>query len=527
MTDTADSPTVAQRSERVVLRRGIGYLVGSILVPGSAQLVGGNRRVGVVALRVIGALLGLVIVLGLVSLVWRTPAVTLLASGWFWKRMQWVLIVLGVCWAALVLDAWRVARPMGMAPRSRLGFGIGALLLAMAVFFGSLGLGSMARAQGDLLSKVFAGGGSRKATAGRINVLLLGGDAGADRTGLRPDSITVASISEQTGRTVLFSLPRNLEDVDFPPSSPLHKLYPHGYSCPDHSCLLNAVYMLGQDHKDLYPGVADPGVQATKEAVEQTLGLSMNYYAMIDLQGFISLIDAVGGITLDVNKRVPIGGGTSKVFGYIEVGKNKHLDGYHALWFARSRHGSTDYERMIRQKCVMNAMLNQLNPATVVVKFNDIAHAGQQIAATDVPASEVNRLMTLATKAKAKPISSVSFTPPLIYPGNPKLAVIRQTVKQRISASEALDDPSRRSSTPGSSGTSGSTNTSGSDGSTDTSKSTGAAGPSGSAGEPGSSSSPTTAAGSGSSAKPTAPASDDNGTPQPQNDDLSQVCAVS
>ncbi|MGJ6981392.1 LCP family protein [Aestuariimicrobium soli] len=483
----------------MALRRGIGYLVGSIVLPGCAQLVAGNRRVGVIALRVIGALLCVVLLVGLLALVWRGPVVAVAANGTFWRAMQWVVIALGVCWAALILDAWRVARPLTMAPRGRLGFGVASLVLAMAVFFASLGLGSMARAQGDLFSSVFAGGGSKKANAGRINVLLLGGDAGADRQGLRPDSVTVASVSEATGRTVLFSLPRNLEDVEFPTSSPLHALYPDGYSCDDHSCLLNAIYTLGQEHADLYPGVKDPGVQATKEAVEQTLGLSINYYAMIDLAGFISLIDAVGGITLDVNKRVPIGGGTSKVFGYIEPGKNKHLDGYHALWFARSRHGSTDYERIIRQKCVMNAMLNQLNPATVVVKFNDIAGAGEEIAATDVPSTEVNRLMTLASKAKSKPISSVSFTPPLIYPGNPKLDVIRTTVKQRIAASEALDDPSRRSSTASSAPAASSAPTT-------------AERPATSASAPGSASSTT---------------ADDNGTPQPQNDDLSEVCSVS
>ena len=509
MPESAQPVSAADRSERVALRRGIGYLAGTMLLPGSAQLVAGNRRVGVIALRVLGALLGLLVLTCLLALVWRTPVVTLAASGTFWRILQWVVIALGLGWAALILDAWRVARPLTMAPRARLGFGIGALVLAMAVFFSSLGLGSMARAQGDLFSTVFGGGGSRKATDGRINVLLLGGDAGADREGLRPDSITVASINQSTGRTVLFSLPRNLEDVDFPESSPLHDLYPDGYSCDDHSCLLNSIYMLGQDHKDLYPGVKDPGVEATTEAVEQTLGLSINYYAMIDLQGFIALIDAVGGITLDVNKRVPIGGGTSKVFGYIEPGKNKHLDGYHALWFARSRHGSSDYERIMRQKCVMSAMLNQLNPATVVVKFNDIAGAGEQIAATDVPAGDVNRLMTLATKAKALPIASVSFTPPLIYPGNPKFEVIRETVKQSIATSEALDDPSRKKQTTAA--TTARATTSGSATSAPASDTTSQSGASQSgASQPG-------------SAQPT----DDNGTPAPRSDDLSQVCAVS
>ncbi len=272
-------------------------------------------------------------------------------------------------------------------------------------------------------------------------MLLLGGDAGKNRVGLRPDSLTVASIDAETGRTVLFSLPRNLEDVPFPEGSPMHREFPKGFGCEDHSCMLNAVYTYATEHKSLYPHVKDPGVQATKEAVEGATGLKINYYAMVDLKGFEALIDAVGGITLDVNKRVPIGGGSSRIFGWIEKGEDQHLDGYHALWFARSREGSSDYERMARQKCVMNAMLNQLEPVTVLTKFNEIAKAGEEIVATDVPTSEIDKLMGLALKAKGRPVGSVSFVPPLIHSGNPDYGLIHKTVANRIAVAENADLP--------------------------------------------------------------------------------------
>ena len=235
----------------------------------------------------------------------------------------------------------------------------------------------------------------------------MGGDAGKDRTGLRPDSMTVASVDAETGRTVLISLPRNLEDVPFPESSPLHKKFPNGYSCPDHSCMLNAVYTYAMGHKDLYPGVRNPGAQATKEAVEGATGLKINYWALIDLKGFEALVDAVGGITIDVNRDIPIGGGHAKMYGYVKKGKNQHLDGRSALWFARSRSDSSDYDRMARQKCVMSAMLQQLDPVTVLTNFNQIAAAGKEIVATDIPTSRVDTMMDLAMKAKAKPIATL------------------------------------------------------------------------------------------------------------------------
>jgi LCP family protein required for cell wall assembly len=203
--------------------------------------------------------------------------------------------------------------------------------------------------------------------------------------------------------------------------------------------MLNAVYTYATEHAALYPGVTNPGAQATKEAVEGVTGLTINYWALIDLKGFEALVNAVGGITLDINKRVPIGGGSTKISGYIETGKHVELDGYHALWFARSRADSSDYERMARQKCVMSAMLNQLDPMTVLTKFNQIAAAGKEIVATDIPTSTINTLMQLALKAKKLPISSLSFVPPLVYPGSPNFTVIHAAVQAKIDAAEGAD----------------------------------------------------------------------------------------
>lgn len=90
----------------------------------------------------------------------------------------------------------------------------------------------------------------------------------------------------------------------------------------------------------------------------------------------------------------------------------------------------------------MSAMLNQLDPVTVLTKFNEIAGAGKEIVATDVPSSEINSLMDLALLARKTPVSSVSFVPPLVYPGNPKYDVIRDTVRSKIAAAEAKDEKS-------------------------------------------------------------------------------------
>src|SRR4030095_13559103 len=204
------------------------------------------------------------------------------------------------------------------------------------------------------------------------------------RVGLRRDSMTVASVDAETGRTVLISLPRNLQAVPFSSDSPLHDRFPEGYRCRDGSCMLNAIYTYASEHRNLYPGVQNPGAQATQEAVEGATGLKINYWVLIGLKGFQALVDSVGGITMDAYRRVPIGGGSSKISGYVAAGKNRHLNGFEALWFTRSRSDSSDYDRMVRQKCVMRAMLNQLDPITVLTKFNKIAAAGKAVGAPHI-----------------------------------------------------------------------------------------------------------------------------------------------
>jgi polyisoprenyl-teichoic acid--peptidoglycan teichoic acid transferase len=445
--ETSPLPDAQTRSQGIALRRGLTMLGMTLIVPGSAQLAGGNERLGRFAFRIWLGLIALAVLFLVLFLTFRSFAIGLYANPVTLQVLRWASLVLGFGWALLFVNAWRIANPPALGPRGRVVIPGIAFATALVVALGSWNLAAAFDAQSRLFGNVFTGGGKAETSGGRYNVLLLGGDAGADREGLRPDTMIVASIDASTGRTVLFSLPRNLQWAPFPDSSPLKKLYPNGYWCKDQSCLLNAVYTLGSNNKKLYPGVKNPGVQATKEVIGNILGLEINYWALVDLKGFQALIDAVGGINLDVARKVPIGGGTDlttgrkyPIKGYIGPGKDLHLDGYHALWFARSREGSTDYERMARQKCVLNAMAKQLNPLTVVTKFQEIAKAGEEIVATDLPTSQIGTMLDLAQKGRSLPLSSVSFAPPLIRPVKPDFAKIREIVKTKIAASQAAGE---------------------------------------------------------------------------------------
>ena len=445
-----------RRSQGIALRRALVLMGFTVVVPGSAQLAVGQRRLGRVALRI---WMSIVVLLLLAAALLLTPARNVLigfyANPVVLTGLQWLVPVLALGWILLLFDAWWLANPRHLSARGKWVSGILALILAVTSGTVAWGASGAFGTQARLIGTIFTGGGTTEVQNGRINVLLLGGDAGADRTGMRPDSLTVASIDAETGKTVLFSLPRNMQHAPFPADSPLHAKYPDGYYCAvkdlSDACLLNGVYTLAVQNKKLFGGVKYPGVEATKGVIEETLGLRINYWAMIDLKGFQQLINAVGGIRLDIGKRVPIGSlhGPKGVYDWIEPGKNVKLDGFKALWFARSREYSTDYERMLRQKCVMNAMLKQLNPTTVLTKFQSIADAGEQIVATNLPSTEIGTMLDLALKGKSQQMGSVSFTPPLIVPMDPDFAKIRRVVADKIVASEQASTPSASASPSG------------------------------------------------------------------------------
>jgi anionic cell wall polymer biosynthesis LytR-Cps2A-Psr (LCP) family protein len=156
---------------------------------------------------------------------------------------------------------------------------------------------------------------------------------------------------------------------------------------------------------------------------------------MVDLKGFRDLVDAVGGVTMNVRDRIPIGGLGSDVYDYIEPGKQK-LTGFETQWYARAREGSDDYSRMARQKCVMAAMLDQLDPGDVLKNFQKIASASSAMVRTSIPASEVDRFIGLALRAKDQKVATLSVVPPVFDTYEPDAKLIRQKVAEAIDTAE-------------------------------------------------------------------------------------------
>lgn len=422
----------ADTSARIQFRRALTLTAMTLVMPGSAQLVMGNRRIGRISVRVWLGFLATGVFLLLLSLTSRTGLFTLMTNPRLLTLGRWVLIVGAIAWVALLIDAWRLGRPRELARRHRLWMtGLNSALCfvtAGTMFFAA----HLVAVQSSFIGTVFASSAVSKAEHGRYNILLLGGDSGPDRSGLRPDSLTVASIDKQTGRTVLVGLPRNLQNVPFPKGSVMRKSFPQGFNCP--GCELNGINTYANDHAALFHETS-PGIDATMGAVEQVTGLKMNYYALVNMHGFSKLVDAVGGVTVNVKERTAIGGIGSPIRGWIPAGTHK-LTGDQTLWYSRSRVQNDDWSRMGRQKCVMNDMLHQLSPKTVLLNVQQIADSSKALLTTSIPHQDLGVFMDLALKAKTQKVSTVSLVPPLIYTGNPDFDKVRRLIGAAIARAE-------------------------------------------------------------------------------------------
>jgi LCP family protein required for cell wall assembly len=200
------------------------------------------------------------------------------------------------------------------------------------------------------------------AADGRLNVLLIGSDAGPGRWSMRADAIILVSVDVATGRVAAFSLPRYTRNV------PLPEPAASAFAC---RCLseeyINALYVYANQNPELFPGVneIDRGLTALTGAIQALFATTLDGIAVADLNGFVRLVDAIGGITVDVPTAVhdaeyPPPDGSAPVEISFAPGVQA-MDGWHALAYARTRHQDGDVARMQRQQVVIKALQRELS----------------------------------------------------------------------------------------------------------------------------------------------------------------------
>lgn len=267
-------------------------------------------------------------------------------------------------------------------------------------------------------------------TKERVNILLLGIDKRTTEKGpSRTDTMIVVTVDPQSKTAAMLSIPRDLW-VPIP-----------GYS----ENRINTAHFLGE--RDKYPG---GGPALAKKTVQYTLGEPIHYYVRINFEGFEKLVDAIGGITIDVKESIHDEKYPDENYGYMTVdipAGVQHMDGKTALQYARVRHGSSDFTRAKRQQQVLKAIRDKVLSLDIpLTKIPEMLRLVGGSVQTDLSLSEMYALAKLAREIPAENIKSAvideSMTTPQITPDGayvliPERARVRALVDELFGSSIA------------------------------------------------------------------------------------------
>jgi LCP family protein required for cell wall assembly len=272
---------------------------------------------------------------------------------------------------------------------------------------------------------------------GRLDVLLVGGDAGPGRYSLRTDTMILASVDIATGKAKLFGIPRNLINVPLPGAAA------KAFRCGCFPDLLNALYVYASTHPKLFPGDDDVrGYHAVETTIGKLTGVHVDGMVVVDLNGFVRLVDALGGLDINIpapiyDPKYPLENGRGYIRLSIKAGK-QHLDGHLALAYARSRHQDDDYHRMQRQQRVLLALRKQLSPCSLVPRLPELLDIAKDSLWTDLPLRDLPDLLAVMHEVDTKKIAQASFAPPYIAEYITPLAL--QRIRTMV-ANAFVDDP--------------------------------------------------------------------------------------
>ncbi len=384
-------------------RRRVAAAGLSAILPGLGQAF--NRRSRLATLFLIPSL----VIVGVVVLVLSTQSLTRLAAFVVAPPVLGTLLTINV-----LLLTWRLLA-VGQAfldtkrrgPTGRVGI-VGIALIAVLVGLPHLLVYQYGTAFGSAFGKMFEGG-EADADAGppldeRINVLLLGVDALPWRTAVLTDTMMVVSLDPVGGAVTMVSVPRDLINV------PLGNGDVFGPK-------LNSLMSYADAHPDEFP---DGGMPALRKAIGSLLGIDIHYYAELQFDRFITMVDAVGGVDVTVAE----GFEDPEYDGYrldgrgwsITAGRH-HLDGRNALAYARARRGAgeSDFTRAARQQQVLIALRDAVTrDGSLLWELPDLLEVVGDAVATDLPASRLPQLAAVIDEIDDESITRSLIRHPLV-----------------------------------------------------------------------------------------------------------------
>ena len=404
-------------------------VLASLVVPGAPSLL--RRKVLSSVLLLFGVLVPLA---GAVVGVVRRDRITSLVLDSTVLRVIQVIAALFVLTRLVAVIEVINSRREGS--RQRLAAFIGVIGLLIVAFPAGF---SVVRADqlNEVINKVFVTSGSSDpissidgdSTDDFQTILLLGGDEGPGRWALRTDTMILVSIHKPSGRVAMISVPRNLQGVKFPDGSAMHDEFSKGFKD-----LANAIYPYVYSHPDVAArylrGDLAPEAVALVTGLSYSMDVTIDDYVLVNMQGFLEIVDALGGVTVTLDKKIPMPGNVPgakhpypPTIGPGEV----ELDGTLALGYVRSRAADSDYRRMGRQRDLLEKLAAQASGTDVLRKFPQLADIAKENVRTSLTPDEFAFLVD-RLRSGTNIQESAGLTPPLVNPGRPDWDVIANLV---------------------------------------------------------------------------------------------------
>lgn len=440
-------PVMSQPTE-TPRRSAFAAAVFSLLIPGLGHLYLRRWRTALVFLTPPTLLLALIG--GIVAADGLPGLVGLLITPFGLSAAGILNILLAVWRGAAAADAWRgaVRRESGLRAIGASFAGLAVSLVAALSIH--LILGGYVATASELVGGIFSSGTESPGTTPaprwdgkeRLNVLLVGIDQRGSSTSFNTDTLIVASVDPVNGTVTMFSIPR--DTVDFPVPASAQRLYGTTYGNK-----INSYYASASRHPDVFP---DGPMPALREMLGNFYGMTIEYSLMVNFTGFQEIVDALDGVRVTARNPVtddsyPIGGGK---YARIHVLAGVHaMDGAEALIFARSRHGSSDFDRAARQQQVISAIRAQSDMAAITRNLPSLAAALKDSLKSDFPQQDLPLLLDLIAQIDAGSIRSLVFTPPTYqtvgsdsrgYIITPDVAKIRAAVLQAFTAQPTKEE---------------------------------------------------------------------------------------
>lgn len=277
----------------------------------------------------------------------------------------------------------------------------------------------------------------------RVNVLVIGVDAGVGRRTFLTDTMIVVSLDPAAGTVSMLSIPRDMVDVPLP----------DGTAFP---AKINSLVSWARHNPGQFPGADGQGYDVLMGAIGTLLDLRIDLYAQVTLGGFVSVIDRLGGV--DVNVRRGFCDPGYREYGYpngfsITAGLH-HLDGEAALAYARVRKasGESDFTRAARQQEILSGIRDAIVRGRFLADPVGLLEAIGRTIATNVPRSMLPDLAVWAAEVDRPDTYRAVVSHPLVTSGFdargsiqvPDLAAIRALAATLFPPAGELPDPATR-----------------------------------------------------------------------------------